>query len=136
MNIKSLLLAAGVLAINSTGAASLPDKFVRAIHQVESSGRVGKVVGDYGKANGAFQIHYSYFKDAAEYDKSLGSDYSMVNNVEFAKRVMTAYLNRYALNAIKQKDLATLARIHNGGPNGHKNPKTIKYWMKVQKHLQ
>jgi hypothetical protein len=28
-----------------------------------------------------------------------------------------------------------LARIHNGGPRGHLNPNTIKYWNKIKKEL-
>ena len=28
-----------------------------------------------------------------------------------------------------------LARIHNGGPNGYKNPATLGYWQKVKKYL-
>lgn len=28
-----------------------------------------------------------------------------------------------------------IARIHNGGPNGHKNPNTEGYWKKVESHL-
>ena len=28
-----------------------------------------------------------------------------------------------------------LARIHNGGPNGFKNPATVAYWEKVKKYL-
>ena len=28
-----------------------------------------------------------------------------------------------------------IARIHNGGPNGYKNPATVKYWEKVEKAM-
>ena len=28
-----------------------------------------------------------------------------------------------------------IARIHNGGPNGYKNPNTVQYWEKVKKYL-
>ena len=28
-----------------------------------------------------------------------------------------------------------IARIHNGGPNGYKNPATLPYWEKVKKYL-
>lgn len=133
MNMKIWLIGVGIgisLHANATDA-----RFFRALHQVESSGRTGRVIGDGGKANGAFQIHREYFNDAAEFDKSLGSDYSKVNDVEFAKRVITAYLKRYVPKAVETNDYAVLARVHNGGPKGYKNPNTLKYWEKVQKYL-
>jgi hypothetical protein len=36
---------------------------------------------------------------------------------------------------VNKKDFETLARIHNGGPRGHKNPATVGYWNKVRKNL-
>ena len=50
---------------------------------------------------------------------------------------MQAYMKRYATearlgHAPTDEDLA---RIHNGGPNGYKNPATLDYWRKVQQHL-
>ncbi len=135
MNLKSLLLTVGVLVINSANAAELNPRFVKAIHQVESSGRVGKIVGDNGKALGPLQIHREYFQDAVEYDPSLGRNYNQVTNLAFAKRVVSAYLNRYVPKAVSSNNFQVLARVHNGGPAGHKNPKTIKYWAKVEKNL-
>lgn len=136
MNYKSLLITAGVLVINSIGAATLPDKFVKAIHQVESSGREGRIVGDGGKALGPLQIHREYFNDAAKFDPSLGKNYNSVTNLAFAKRVVVAYLSLYAPKAVSSNNFQVLARIHNGGPRGHKNPATVGYWRKVQKNLK
>jgi hypothetical protein len=92
-------------------------------------------VGDNGKALGPLQIHRGYFQDASEFDKSLGTNYSKVTDIEFAKRVVVAYLKRYVPKAVATNDFETLARVHNGGPRGHKNPATVGYWNKIRKNL-
>lgn len=49
-----------------------------------------------------------------------------------AEAVVQAYMLKYAgVGASDEK----IARIHNGGPNGYKNPSTIGYWNKVKKEL-
>ena len=65
-----------------------------------------------------------------------GNAYTKVADLKFATRVVTAYLNRYAKRAIEKGDMKTLAKIHNGGPRGYKNPATDHYWMKVQRFLK
>ena len=135
MNYKSLLLSVGILVINQTHAASVNPKFLKALHQVEASGRLGAIVGDNGKALGPLQIHRQYFNDAAEFDPSLGTDYNKVTDLAFAKRVVTAYLNRYAPKAVSTNDFRTLARVHNGGPKGVKVAQTLTYWEKIKKVL-
>lgn len=133
MNMKHLLVSVGIGISLHTNATD--NRFFNALHQVESSGRTGRVIGDSGKALGPLQIHREYFQDAAEVDPSLGKNYNRVTDLEFSKRVVTAYLKRYAPTAVNKKDFQTLARIHNGGPRGHKNPATLGYWNKVQKNL-
>ena len=110
--------------------ALTPD-LLTAIRQVESNGN-DNAVGDNGKAIGPYQIWYSYWKDAVEYDKTLGGCYEDCYKPEYARRVVIAYLSRYAPKNATAQDLA---RIHNGGPKGYKNSKTIKYWNKVKKEL-
>lgn len=133
MNTKTILSV--ICLITSFAVHAVDEKFFNALHQVEASGRTGKVIGDSGKALGPLQIHKAYFLDAAAFDKSLGKDYSKVQDLAFAKRVVRAYLKRYAPNAVKRNDYQTLARIHNGGPIGHKNEATVKYWAKVKRHI-
>lgn len=104
-----------------------------AIKQVETGGckNPSEAVGDNGKAIGPFQIHYVYWKDAVEYDPSIGGKYSDCKNEEYARKIVIAYLSRYTPNWNPQ----TVARIHNGGPRGHKKSATIKYWNKVKKEM-
>ena len=105
---------------------------------MESSGN-DRAVGDKGKAIGPYQIHWAYWKDATDFDKSIGGTYKDCFNPEYAKKVVKAYLRRYAP---KDASYETLARIHNGGASimERKNTKawhnTTKYWAKVRKVLE
>ncbi len=90
MNIKLWIASVGVgISLHANGT---DNRFFNALHQVEASGRTGRVIGDGGKALGPVQIHRGYFKDAAEFDPSLGNDYNRVTDLAFAKKVVTAYL--------------------------------------------
>ncbi len=111
-------------------AQQIPDKFFRAIHTVETSGRTGAIVGDGGRALGPYQIHRAYWADSR-----VGGQYEQVAHEPYARRVVTAYLTRYAREAIANGDLETLARIHNGGPRGHQRATTLNYWHRVRRHL-
>ena len=105
---------------------------------VESSGNDAVKDGDNGKAIGPFQIWESYFKDAAEYDKSLGSDYQQCRNRAFAEKVVRAWMARYFAAGADDR---TIAMAHNGGPRIAKRVGTIayqnaeRYWKKVKAKL-
>jgi hypothetical protein len=124
-----------VLAATSSTATELNPKFLRALNMVEASGKHGNIVGDNGAALGGYQIHKAYWQDATSYDKSIRGSYSDVTNKVYAEKIVTAYLNRYAKQAVISNDFEKLARIHNGGLNGYKVKATISYWKKVQKYL-
>lgn len=119
----------------ATQAASLESRFVNALHQVETSGRNGAILGDNGRALGPFQIHKSYWRDAVNFDKSIGGKYDDCANFNYSVKVVTAYLNRYAKAAVLKRDYKTQAEIHNGGPNGANQKATNAYWQKVKRHL-
>ena len=107
-------------------------ELAKAVHQVESSGRTDKnIIGDNGKAIGPLQIHYSNWKDATDFDKSIGGKYSDCYNLEYSKKIFVAYMSRYA----KGKDAETKARIWNGGIAGADKGSTKKYWTKVKANL-
>jgi hypothetical protein len=121
---KSTLL---LLALCATAHAAPPDSFWRAIHLVETSARTGPIIGDNGKALGPLQIHRAYHADSR-----VAGDYSRVADLDYSKRVATAYLKRYAPAAWKAGDVETLARVHNGGPRGHLKPATKGYGVRVR----
>ena len=60
-----------------------------------------------------------------------------------AERVVRAYMSRYASGALRRlelgqgslKDVEMIARIHNGGPRGHRKQATLGYWGKVRRAL-
>jgi hypothetical protein len=121
---KSTLL---LLALCATAHAAPPDSFFRALHIVETSGRTGPILGDGGKALGPLQIHRAYHADSR-----VAGDYSRVADLDYSKRVATAYLERHAPEAWAKGDVETLARVHNGGPRGHLKQATKSYGAKVK----
>ena len=114
-------------------------RLLDAIRQVESGGRAD-AVGDQGRALGPYQIRRSYYRDAARQirheggkrvdDRNWRGD---VRDEATARRLVLAYWRRHAARALATGDVEALARVHNGGPNGHKRPATATYWQKVQR---
>lgn len=114
-----------------TAHAAPPANFFAALHTVETGGALGATLGDKGKALGPLQIHRAYHADSR-----VGGDYSRCADLEYSKRVVTSYLKRYAPAAWESGDVATLARIHNGGPKGNIKPATKSYSQKVLRVLK
>ena len=107
-------------------------ELINAIHKVESGGRTGKnIFGDKGKAIGPLQIHYAAWKDATDFDKSIGGKYSDCHDLDYSYRIFNAYLNKYASG----KSAEDRARIWNGGPKGAEKTATKNYWKKVKENL-
>jgi hypothetical protein len=121
---KSTLI---LLALCVTAHAAPPDSFFRALHIVETSGKLGPTIGDQGRALGPLQIHKSYHADSR-----VAGDYSRCADLEYSKRVATAYLQRYAPQAWAAGNIEVLARVHNGGPKGAIKPATKGYAVRVQ----
>lgn len=109
------------------------DKLLNAIRQVESSGVDNPKDGDQGKAIGPYQIHREYWQDAIKYKPSIGGKYEDCRKLEYAQKIVKAYLEKHGP---KNASDETLARIHNGGPKGHIRVSTVKYWQRVRKHLK
>ncbi len=120
-----------LLALASASHAAPPESFWRALHQVETSGRHGAILGDNGKSLGPLQISRAYWKDAR-----VGGSYEQVTDLAYARRVATAYFKRYAPAAWESGDVETLARIHNGGARGHKKQATLPYADKVRRAIR
>ena len=100
-----------------------------AIEFVESGGD-SNAVGDNGNAIGSFQIWKIYVDDV---NRIRGNDkYSYTDRLDRSKSrdMATIYLNHYG------GTLEEMARIHNGGPQGHKKESTLKYWVKVKERLE
>jgi hypothetical protein len=120
---KKTLLAL-LLALPAYSAP--PESFWRALHHVETSGRLGPIKGDNGAALGPLQIHRAYWQDSG-----VPGTYSQCADLAYSRRVVTAYLRRYARNAWERGDAFSLARVHNGGPSGANKRATLRYGQKV-----
>lgn len=129
-------LLALLLITGSANGADVPHKFIRAIHMVESSGKTGRILGDYQngipRAIGPMQVHYSYWKDATTFDKSIGGRYEDCFRYDYSVKIVNAYMKRYCKNL---NNFELMAKIQNGGPMGYRNPNTQHYWNKVKKYL-
>lgn len=126
-----------ISALIATAALAVPpvvptDRLLDAMYTVES-GRGKNLIGDGGKAIGPYQIWYSYWQDAVEYDPSIGGSYRDCMDKAYSERIVWAYWCRYAP---KGASVEQLARIHNGGRMGYKNAKTVGYWGKIRKALK
>lgn len=123
---KSLLL----LALCAIAHAAPAPSFFRALHQVETSGRHGPILGDNGAALGPLQIHRTYHADSG-----IAGDYSRCADLAYSRQVVAAYLKRFAPRAWAKGDAITLARVHNGGPNGHRKTATLAYAARVKRAM-
>ena len=116
------------LALAATAQAAPSAAFFKALHQVETSGRHGPILGDNGRSLGPLQISRAYWQDSR-----VPGNYEQVVDLAYARQVVTAYLKRYAPKAWAAGDVRTLARVHNGGLNGHRKTATISYANKVSR---
>ena len=110
-----------------------PTSLFDAIRCVETGGceDPSQALGDNGLSLGPYQISEAYWTDALEKHPEIGGSYSNVCQRRYAEWVMMAYWDRYS----PDDDFETLARIHNGGPNGHRKSATDGYWNKVNREL-
>ena len=109
---------------------------------VESSGRPGKIQGDFNKktqkyeALGPFQIHFRYWADSLMFNPSIGGKYQDCFDYNYSVKIVCSYMERYGKKYIESGDSESLARLHNGGPGGVKSSATDAYWLKVKKYLK
>ena len=110
---------------------------LEAIRHVESGGRDDPPDGDDGRAIGPFQIHRVYWEDAVTQAPELrGAGYQACRDDAYARRVIAAYMQRWAPEAWAAADAEVIARIHNGGPQGAERDGTLGYWRKVRARLE
>jgi len=111
------------------------EQILAAIRFVESSDRDDAPDGDGGKAIGVYQIHEVYWQDAVRAEPQLRGRYQDCRQRSYAERVVTAYMKKWAPAAWAAGDAETIARVHNGGPEGAKRDATQRYWEKVRAAL-
>lgn len=104
-----------------------------AIRLVETGGHpdATNATGDNGRTLGPYQISEPYWTDAVTHRREIGGVYDDVRDAGYAERIMMAYWDRYA----PDDHAETLARIHNGGPHGHRRAGTDEYWRRVSRAM-
>jgi hypothetical protein len=123
--IVAVCLLASVRAASATDENQV-EKLLDAIAQVESRSN-RHAIGDSGRAIGVYQIHERYWQDGT---RILGTDWPYADAADpgKARQVVRAYLSHYG----KDRGLIDMARIHNGGPNGHKKQSTQEYARRIK----
>lgn len=109
------------------------DEIFAAIRLVETGGtkKGGRdAVGDGGKAIGPYQIQRPYWIDS-----KIPGKFEDCRDAAYSRKVMIAYWRRYCPKALEALDAQSLARVHNGGPDGHKENSTKVFWRKVEREL-
>lgn len=101
-----------------------------AIVAVESGGDVN-AVGDGGKAVGPAQIWAVTVQDV---NRIYGTRYTLADrrHLDRSAEIFRLYTDHYGKRYGYPITDETRARIWNGGPNGPRNPRTLKYWSKVR----
>jgi hypothetical protein len=90
-----------------------------------------RVTGDGGEAAGPYQIHRAYWADGTKF-LHVNWSYKQASDPAKAREVVRAYLLHYGQGC----DLLEMARIHNGGPNGHKKQCTLEYSRRIARILE
>lgn len=128
-----LSVSAFCLGVSSLTASADMRSFFDAVASVETGGSPNPAMarGDSGRSLGPYQISWRYWKDSG-----VGGSYGSVSNRAYAERVMLAYWRKHCPQALARRDYRTLARVHNGGPNGTREPKTYAYWQRVRQAMR
>lgn len=124
---------APVATVSSARTQPTLDEILSALRGVETGGSKSggrHATGDGGSAIGPYQIHKNYWIDAR-----LPGRFEDCRDPAYARSVVLAYWKRYAPKALAALDAEVLARVHNGGPDGHKEACTVGFWNKVRREL-
>ena len=120
------------LTLAAAAHAAPPASFWAALHQVETSGRLGAIEGDGGRSLGPLQISRAYFADSR-----VAGSYEQVIELEAAIKVASAYMRRYEPEAFRQGNVEILARLHNAGPGWRRKlAATDAYAAKVRRAMR
>lgn len=115
-------------------AREVADWLLSILWMAETDGDLDPPLGDGGAALGPFQIHRIYWEDAKAHDPTI-PEYSRCSELVVGAQVVTAYMQRWAPDAWAAGDIETIARTHNGGPDGPSKASTDTYWARVQSYL-
>ena len=130
-----LTVVVGACLAASSAQAASPidmDKFLDCLWAKEASRQLTPKDGDGGQAIGPYQIHWSYWKDATDFDKSIGGTYQDCRKKAYAEKIVRAYMRRWLRWSRLPKTYENMARIHNGGgPRARRTHKEHRLWVRA-----
>ena len=128
-----MVSSAQPVSINSIEHFSL---FKRALVMTESRGNT-KVIAKDG-STGILQIQPVLVKAVNRYCKNNGIEKKYTLQDRFSETKSWEMFDLYQKSIWREKvpTLEQIARVWNGGPNGHKNRKTISYWNKIKRNMK
>jgi len=109
-------------------------RLLDAMADVESAGG-RRPIGDGGKSLGRYHIGSAYWTDGCEAGGFRWDYHELVWSAPHCERIILHYWLRWCPDALKRRDMETLARVHNGGPRGATKTATVDYWRKIKRHL-
>ncbi|XP_072020971.1 lysozyme-like [Amphiura filiformis] len=124
--------------MNKTSNGPVPSDCLHCICIVESGCKMPNPLCtmDVGSLScGPYQIKEGYWTDARLKGGDLDGDWKKCTaTFDCSERAVQGYMMRYAVSSRigHAPTCEDFARIHNGGPNGYKNPNTLGYWEKVK----
>jgi hypothetical protein len=131
---SALTFILGLPLLATAGDAETADpnrigRLLDAIAHVESHNEAD-AIGDGGRALGVYQIHRAYWTEGT---RLLGVhwSYKQARDPAKAREVARAYLLHHG----RRRSPLEMARIHNGGPNGHKKQTTLRYARRIARIL-
>ena len=120
---------------------TIPAAFIAALISVESGGN-DHAIGDNDQAVGCLQIHPCVVEDVNHFLFVADSPYRYTLGDRAVRAYSVSMLRIYLSHVARperlgrEPSLEDLARIWNGGPNGHTKPATKPYWVKVRTAME
>jgi hypothetical protein len=138
---KIIALAAGLLVVNGVQAGDLPplEPILTALMWVESKND-DNAIGDKHMANKAYGVLQIRQPCVDDVNRRYGTSYKAeqcLGNRKLSMWIFEKYISMYATSQRlgRKPTYEDIARIWNGGPNGHKKPTTDHYWEKTERAL-
>ncbi len=130
-----------VVCLQSVICADVPDqKLIDAIIERESGGEKNPdaAFNESELAYGCLQIRQIYVDDVNEHFGTSYEAKDCLNNRDLSIWIFTKYMERWATRKRlgRTPTYEDMARIHNGGPNGHRQKSTIEYWEAVRSKME
>ena len=131
--IFTLVLFMTMFSVAVNAAEHELNALLDAIKMVESKN--GKYLNGKNGEFGPYQIKRIAIDDVNRIIGTKTYKYEDDIDEQKSREVCKIYITYWSEKARMGRDMEAMARIWNGGPNGHKKKSTIKYWNKIKEVL-